>query len=109
MSQPAHLKENFVINLKLSTEIALGGSRFCHSPCRNLPSLDPVEDEFTRDPGLAESSHSGNTFIAPSYNPTPGPAPVLALILAPVLAPAPAPAATNNLFKQFIKAYLKSK
>ena len=56
--------------------------------------------------------HLGSTSPAPSCNPTSGldlvPAPVPAPVPALVPAPAPALAATNDLFKQFMKAYLES-
>ena len=91
--------------------MAPGGSRPRRSPRRNLPPLDPVEDELARDPGPVGGPHSGSTSPAPSCNPTPGPelvpALIPALILVPVPAPAPAPPFSNELFKQFMKAYLK--
>ena len=104
MDQPARLEENLLINpIKSSTKMASGSSRPCHSLCQNLPPLDPVEDEFARDPGRFGSPHSGNTSPAPSRNPTPGPNLIPALIPAPVSAPVPAlalaPAVTKDLFK----------
>ena len=65
-----------------------GRSRPRRFPYQNLP------------PGSA-FPFSGPT---PSYNLTPAPAPVLT----PVPSPIPTPAATDELFKTFIKAYLKS-
>ena len=62
-----------------------------------------MENKLARDPGPVEDLHSGSTSFAPSCNPTPGPD----LVPAAVSAPTPAPAATNDLFKQFMKAYLK--
>ena len=90
----------------LHIEIAPRG--FCPlcCPCRNFPPLDLVEDEFTRDPGSVGGSHSESTSPTPSCNPTPGPKLVSALIPAPI--PAPAPPSSNKLFKQFMRAYLKS-
>ena len=67
-----------------------------------------MEDELARDQGPAEGSHSGSTSPAPSRNPTSGPALVPALIPASVPAPAPAPGSFDELFRQFMKAYLES-
>ena len=86
--------------------MAPGGSRPRRSPRRNLPPLDPVEDELARDPGPVGGPHSGNTSPAPSRNPTPGPELVPTLIPAPV--PAPTPPSSNKLFRQFMRAYLES-
>ena len=91
-----------------------GGSRPCRFPRRNLPPLDPVEDELAKEPGPVGGSHSGSTSPALSCNPTPGPAlnpalnpaPVPAPIPAPV--PAPAPPSSDELFRQFMRAYLES-
>ena len=90
--------------------MAFRGSRPCHSPRRNLSPLDPVEDELARDPGPVGGPHSSSTSPALSSNPIPSPELVPALIPAPVLAPVPAPAppSSNELFKQFIRAYLES-
>ena len=81
--------------------------RFSHW---NLPPLDPVEDELARDPGPVGGPHSGSTSPALSRNPTPGPKLVPALIPAPVPAPVPAPAlpSSDELFRQFMRAYLES-
>ena len=70
----------------------------------NLPPIDPVEDELVRDPGQVEGFHSGSTSFVLSCNPTPGPTLVSALI------PAPASALpfSDELFRQFMKAYLES-
>ena len=88
------------------------GSRPCRSPRRNLPPLDPVEDELAREPGPVGGPHSGSTSPALSRNPTPGPelVPALnpALNPAPVPAPVPAPPASDELFRQFMRAYLES-
>ena len=81
-------------------------SRPRHFPCRNLPPLDSVEDELARDPGPVGGFYSGSTSPALSRNPTPRPKLVSALISTPV--PALALFYSNKLFKQFIKAYLKS-
>ena len=88
--------------------MAPGGSRPCRSPRRNLPPLDPVEDELAREPGPVEGPHSGSTSPALSRNPTPGPELVPALNPAPVPAPVPAPPASDELFRQFMRAYLES-
>ena len=68
--------------------------------------MNLVEDELARDLGPVGGLHSGNTSPAPSRNPTPGPKLVSALIPAPV--PAPAPLFSDELFRQFMRAYLKS-
>ena len=85
--------------------MAPGGSFPCRSPRRNL-SMDPVEDKLARDPGPVGDLHSGSTSPAPSRNPTPGPKLVPAPIPAPI--PALAPPSSNELFRQFMKAYLES-
>ena len=95
MSQPAHSEEDLLTNpIKLSTKMVPGGSRPHRSPCQN----------FSPD---SASSFLG---LALSRNPTPASAPILAL--APTPAPIPtlslASAAINDLFKQFIKAYLET-
>ena len=97
-------------SIKSSTKMAPGGSRPRRSPRWNLPSVDPVEDELARDPGPVGGPHSGSTSPAPSRNPSPGPELVSALIPAPVPTPVPAPAplSSDELFKQFMRAYLES-
>ena len=84
------------------------GSRPRRSPRRNLLPPDPVEDELTRVPGPVGGLHSGSTSPALSRNPTPGPELVPALNPAPVPAPVPAPPASDELFRQFMRAYLES-
>ena len=79
--------------------MALRGSCPCCSPCRNLPSIDPIEDEFARDSGPARDPHSGNTFPALCHNPILGSALVPALISTLVLTPAPTLLSSNKLFK----------
>ena len=101
--QPARLEENFAINLKTSTEMAPGRSRPCRSPRRNPSPIDPIEDEFARNPGSARGPHLGSTSPALSCNPTLGPDLVPALVLALI----PAPVFTDELFKKFMKAYLE--
>ena len=76
-----------------------GRSRLSHSLCRNLPPIDLVEDELTRDPGPVGGHHSDSISSTLSYNPIP------ALISAPVLALIPTLVATNDLFKKFMKTY----
>ena len=90
--------------------MAPGASRPCCSPCRNLLPLDPIEDELAREPGPVRRRHSGSTSPAPSCNFVPGPKLVPALNPTPVpaLVPAPALPSSNELFKQFIRAYLES-
>ena len=105
MGQPAHSEKNFVIDFKSSTKMAPGSSRPCRSLCRNLPPLDPVEDELAREPGPVGGFHSGSTSPALFRNPTPGPELVPALNPAPV--PASAPPSSDELFKQFMRAYLE--
>ena len=85
--------------------MALGGSRLCRSPRRNLPPIDAVEDELARDPDSVGGPHSGSTFSAPSRNLTPGLELVPALISAPISAPAPN--SSDELFKHFMRAYLE--
>ena len=104
MGQPVRLEEDFVTDLKSSTKIASGGSRFYCSPCRNIPLTDLMEDELVRDPSPVEGPHLGSISFAPSHHPTPG------SILIPALNPAPAStlASTNELFKKFMKTYLES-
>ena len=65
-----------------------------------------MEDELARDPGSVRGLHLDSTSLAPSRNPTPGPKLVSALI--PALIPALAPLSSNELLKQFMKAYLES-
>ena len=108
MSQPARSKENFVTKPKSSIEMAFERSHSPHSPCRNPPHIDPVEDELARDPGLVGGLHLGSISPAPSRNPTLGPDLVPALIPAPVLAPTPALVANDELFKKFMKVYLET-
>ena len=86
--------------------MALGGFRPYHFIHRNLPPLNPVENELARDPGPVGGSHSGSISHAPSRNSTPGPKLVLTLI--PALILTPAPPSSNELFKQFIKVNLES-
>ena len=102
MGKPVRLKKNFVTDPKSSTEMVPGGFRPCRSPRRNLSPLDLVEDELAREPGPVGGPHSDSTSLAPSRNPTPGPK----LVPAPV--PASAPPSLNELFKQFMRAYLES-
>ena len=78
------------------------GSCPCRPPRRNVFSVDHVEDELARDQVPLEGSNFGSTSPGPASSRDSTPAP------APVLAPAPAPASSNELFKQFMKAYLES-
>ena len=88
------------------------GSCPCCSLRRNLFPIDHIEDELAKNPGPTNSFYLGNTSPTPFHNPTPGPALVFALIPTPV--PAPVPTLTpvlsssDELFRQFMKAYLKS-
>ena len=73
----------------------MAGPRACRSPCRNFPLVG--EDELA------------------SATPTEGsgtPTPTFVVLRAPTLAPATALAAAassdNELFKQFMKAYLEA-
>ena len=110
MGQPARLEENFVIDLKSSIEIAPKGFRPRRFSRRNLPPFDPVKNEFARKLGPVGGSHSGSTSPTLSRNPTLGPKLVSALnpALIPTPIPAPAPPSSKKLFKQFVRAYLKS-
>ena len=106
MGQLAHLEEDLLTDLiKSTTEMASKGFRLCRFPRRNL-LIDLVEDELARDPGSVGGPHSSGTSPVPSRDPTLGPKLISTLIPAPV--PAPAPLFSHELFKQFIKAYLKS-
>ena len=86
--------------------MALGGSRPRSFLYSNPPLIDTMEDELTGDLGPVGGLHSDSTSPAASRNPTSGPNLVSALILTPVPALATAPVSTNELFKQFMKAYL---
>ena len=108
MGQPVRLEENFVTNLKPSTKMTPRGSRPRHFSHRKPPFIDSVEDELARDPGSVKGPHLGSTSSTPSYNPILCPDLVPALILALIPAPTPAPVTTNELFKKFMKAYLKT-
>ena len=85
--------------------MAPGGYRFCPSPRQNLHLIDLVEDELAKDLGSFEGPHSGNTSPAPFCNLTLGPKLVPTLI--PALVSTPAPSSSDELFKQFIRAYLE--
>ena len=67
-----------------------------------------MEDELARDSGLTDGFHFGSTSPAPCRNSTPGLAQVFTLILAPVPASASVLPSFDELFKQFMKAYLES-
>ena len=88
--------------------MAPGGSRSCCFPCRNLSSIDYIEDELAKDPGSANGSYLGSTSPTLSCNLTPGPALIPTLIPTPVPTPALALPSFNELFKQFMKAYLET-
>ena len=66
-----------------------------------------MEDELARDLGPVEGFYSDNISLVPFHDATPGPALVSALI--PALVPTPATTLLffNELFKQFMKAYLE--
>ena len=109
MGQPAYLEEDLLTNLITSfTEIVLGECHFHYSPRRNPLPINLMEDKLTRDPGLVGGPHSSNTSPALFCNPILGTDLVPALIPALVPARAPAPVLTDELFKQFMKAYLNS-
>ena len=106
MGQPACLEKDLFTNpLKSSTEMAPRGSRPCYSPRRNLP-INPIKDELARNPGPVRGLYSDSTSPALFCNPTPGPKLVFALN--PASIPVPAPPSSNELFKQFMRAYLES-
>ena len=88
--------------------MAPGDSRPCHSSRWNLSPIDPIENKLARHPGPVGGPHSGSICPAPSRNHTLGPNLVPALIPAPVPAPAPTLFSSDELFKQFMKAYLES-
>ena len=69
-----------------------------------------MEDELVRESGPVGGPYSGSTSPALSRNPTLDPELIPALNLAPIpaLVPAPAPPSSNELFKQFMRAYLES-
>ena len=105
MGQPACSEKDLLTNLiKSPTKMASGDFCLCRSSRRNLP-IDLVEDELAKDPGPVKGSHLGSISPAPSRNPTPGLKLVPALIPAPVFAPAPP--SSNELFRQFMRAYLE--
>ena len=74
----------------------MAGPRTCRSPCHNSPQGG--EDESVEDPPRAptKGSNTLTLFLAISQTPTLVPAPALA------------PPSTDELFKQFMKAYLES-
>ena len=74
----------------------------------NLSLINHIEDEFVRDPGPTNDFHLGSTFLALFYNPTLHPALVSTLIPALVSTLALTLPSSDELFKQFIKTYLKS-
>ena len=71
------------------------GPRACRSPRRNSPPAG--EDELT---GAAPTEGSGISTLTPVV--------FRALTPAPTTAPAVIPSSDNELFKQFIKAYLEA-
>ena len=73
----------------------MAGPCACRSPCRN--PLPAGEDELA---GAAPTEGSGT--------PTPTPVVSRAPTPAPATAPAAAPSSDNELFKQFMKAYLEA-
>ena len=79
--------------------MAFGGSCSCRSSWRNLSLTDLVEEGLARDPGQVKDPHLGSTSSTLFYNPTLGSTLVSALVSTLV--------ATNDLFKQFMRAYLK--
>ena len=99
MGQPVCLEENFVTNLKSSTEMAPGGSRLHRSPHQNPYPIDPIENKLARDPSWVGSHYLGNISLALSYNP------ILGSNLVPAIIPALV--STKKLFKKFIKTYLE--
>ena len=109
IGQLAYLEEDLLTNpIKSSIKIALRDSCPCYYPCRNFFLIDHVEDRLTRDPSPTNNSHLGSTSSTLFYKPTPGPALFLAFIPAQIPAPALALLSFDNLFKQFMKAYLES-
>ena len=88
--------------------MGFGGFYFHCFPHRNFSPIDQLKDEFARNKSPIESSHFGSIFSAPSYNAILGPVLVLILVLALIPTPAPALISSDELFSQFIKAYLES-
>ena len=108
MGQLAYLEKDLPTNpIKLSTKMALRGSRLYCFPCQNLLSINLVKNELARDPGPVRGPHSGSISLVPSCNLIPGPALVPTLIPVPVSALAPILSSSNEFFKQFMKAYLE--
>ena len=89
--------------------MAPGDSRPRCSLHWNLPHIDYIDDELARDSGLTNGSHLDSTSPAPFCNPTLGLTLVPALI--PTLVPIPALVwpSSDELFRQFMKAYLEIK
>ena len=103
------MEEDLLINsIKSSIEMDLGGSRLCCSPRRNLSPIDHMEDELARDLSPANASHLGSISLSPFCHPNLGSALIPTLIPAPVPTPAPPLPFFNELFRQFIKAYLET-
>ena len=74
----------------------MAGPRICRSPCRNAPQGG--KDEPAEGPPRAPTKSSN----------TSTPFPAVFRTSTPIPAPAPTPSSTNELFKRFMKAYLKS-
>ena len=87
--------------------MAPGGSCSCCFPRQNLFPLDYREDKLAIDPGPTDNSYSGNTSLVPFCNPTPIFALVSISIPALVFILALALGSSDELFKQFMKVYLK--
>ena len=84
------------------------GSCPCYFSHRNLPPINHIEDELARDLGPADGSHFGSISYTLFCNSTLGPALLSTLIPALILVLAPASGSLDELFRQFMKAYLES-
>lgn len=82
-------------------------SRLCRSPCQNPPSANFVDKELTN--GLLGTFTENSGFLTPisqAFSCIPMLSVDLALTLAPIVVPTLN--SNNELFKQFIKAYLET-
>ncbi len=85
------------------------GSRLRCLPCRNTHPAHFIEDELAGEPPGAPTESSGFllTSLAPSRSPPPGLAPAVSAFAPLVTTPDPAP--TEDLFKQFMHAYMEDR
>ncbi len=85
------------------------GSRLCRAPCCNSTPADFVENELAGALPGAPTKSSGPplTSLVPFCASTPGLAPASPPPAPPVTTPAPAP--TEDLFRQFMQAYMEDR